>query len=523
MKLGLGLSLANRGGAGGISSPIPLSGLSLWVKANAGVTTAQRTLLTDLAAYWKLDDTNWTDSSGNGRTLSNNNGVTNTSGIINYGASFNGSTQFLLTSSFPFISGDFSVSFWVNVTDTQTQQTFIESPTYGALNIYFLYGSLCVNDYMTVSEINEVGSFNNNTWYNIVVIKNNGITSAYSNGEFLASTEQNMYIDSSIGIGASSYLSDFFTNGKIDEVGVWSRALSQDEITYLYNTGNGHSYPFSSSPTIEFVSAWADQSGNGNNATAIDTPTLSTVSGKTFVDFAGGYFTGNELITSPYATIMCVARFSSTRDIEAMFQQFSGYDNLLFYRGFDLNSGFRIYNGRDLSSSSLTSNNQTYLFGVTVNNDEAGTLYLNSAVDGNDYCGEQAPAGNYYLGRWVGDERTTTELQMAEIVVYDRVLTTPERQQVEAYLMEKYAICQDTTSSVLMTGWVAGPRTLTPIGYAPYGNETYTYGDEVVRYETGVWIYANSGLGEIARAYSTASRPWLATWPAGFTAQKICS
>jgi len=29
---------------------------------------------------------------------------------------------------------------------------------------------------------------------------------------------------------------------------------------------------------------------------------------------------------------------------------------------------------------------------------------------------------------------------IAEIIVYDRALTTPERQQVEAYLNEKYAI-----------------------------------------------------------------------------------
>lgn len=190
-------------------------------------------------------------------------------------------------------------------------------------------------------------------------------------------------------------------------------------------------------PTV--ITAWTDQSGNGNNATATDMPTLSTVSGKTFVDFTGGYFTGNELITTPYATIMCVARFSSTRDIQVMFQQYLDGDNLVLYRGFDLNKGYRIYNGENFSSNSLTNDNETYLFGVTVNND-TGTLYLNSTADGNGYCGELTPAGAYYLGFWQGGGLPTTELQMAEIVVYNRVLTTPERQQVEAYLNSKYAI-----------------------------------------------------------------------------------
>jgi hypothetical protein len=188
------------------------------------------------------------------------------------------------------------------------------------------------------------------------------------------------------------------------------------------------------------VTAWADQSGNGNDAISQNAPALTTVSGKTFVDFAGGYFAGNELITSPYATIMCVARFSSTRDIEMIFEQEGDNgENLAFYRGFDVDSGFRIYNGSDLSSSSLTSNNQTYLFGVTVDNDTA-TLYLNSTTDGSGYCGVNPPSGAYYLGFWRGGTLTTTELQMAEIVVYNRVLTNTERQQVEAYLNAKYAI-----------------------------------------------------------------------------------
>lgn len=82
--------------------------------------------------------------------------------------------------------------------------------------------------------------------------------------------------------------------------------------------------------------------------------------------------------------------------------------------------------------------------------------------------------------------------------------------------------CSDATAQVFMTGWVSGDRTLSPIGYAPYGKETYTYGDEVVRYETGVWLYSNSGLGEITRTYSYADRPWLATWDSPFTSSKIC-
>jgi hypothetical protein len=55
----------------------------------------------------------------------------------------------------------------------------------------------------------------------------------------------------------------------------------------------------------------------------------------------------------------------------------------------------------------------------------------NSDEDGNGYLliGFQFQNGNHYLNG-----------KVAEVVIYNRVLTTPERQQVEAYLNTKYAI-----------------------------------------------------------------------------------
>ena len=83
--------------------------------------------------------------------------------------------------------------------------------------------------------------------------------------------------------------------------------------------------------------------------------------------------------------------------------------------------------------------------------------------------------------------------------------------------------CSEATASVKMTGWTFGERTLSPIGYAPYGRETYQYGDEAVRYETGVWLYTNTTYGELARAYSYAAWPWLVNWPAPYAAEQVCA
>ena len=190
------------------------------------------------------------------------------------------------------------------------------------------------------------------------------------------------------------------------------------------------------------ITAWADQSGNGNNATATDTPTLTTISGKTFVDFSEGFFTGDEILTQPYATIMVVANFTAARQVEVIFQQFNGdgEDNVALYRGhLGADNIFAIFNGASFGSVATTDDDVTYLFGVTVDSD-VGSLYLNASPDEVGDSGASIPAGEYYIGKWAGGDTPTAEMRMAEIVIYNRVLTTPERQQVEAYLNTKYEI-----------------------------------------------------------------------------------
>jgi hypothetical protein len=72
------------------------------------------------------------------------------------------------------------------------------------------------------------------------------------------------------------------------------------------------------------------------------------------------------------------------------------------------------------------------------------------------------------------------------------------------------------------SGFIGGQswRKMAPIGYFPYGRETYVYGDEVVRFD-GTWRYENSGLGIISTGGTEGQYPWQATWNGSFTAAKI--
>ena len=75
------------------------------------------------------------------------------------------------------------------------------------------------------------------------------------------------------------------------------------------------------------------------------------------------------------------------------------------------------------------------------------------------------------------------------------------------------------------SGFIGGQswRKMQPIGYLPYGAETYIYGDEYVRWNGSFWAYGNNTLGDFAISFDAVPYPWLANWNNNYTAVKITS
>jgi hypothetical protein len=78
-----------------------------------------------------------------------------------------------------------------------------------------------------------------NTWQNVVATISNGTTKFYLNGNLLWSgvsgISDNQANNLPLVIGMDKPGLVEYANGKIDDVGIWNRALSQQEITQLYN------------------------------------------------------------------------------------------------------------------------------------------------------------------------------------------------------------------------------------------------------------------------------------------------
>jgi hypothetical protein len=196
---------------------------------------------------WYPFDNNSNDLSGNNNNAVNNNVtfIDDRNGIPNAAGSFNGSnTWFEVTApSFTFASTDsFTYSFWVNK-DVQPLAgivMMIGSPVSG--NFISLIQGASLMQFGTNKQqsawIWTSCAHTLNVWDHYVATYNAGIMNLYKNGVFqstntftytnVLSANLPLYIGK--GINGGNF------NGAIDDIGIWGRALSDQEITDLYNS-----------------------------------------------------------------------------------------------------------------------------------------------------------------------------------------------------------------------------------------------------------------------------------------------
>jgi hypothetical protein len=208
-----------------------------------------------LLAYWKLDTTEWIDSTGNGNTLTANGAVSIVSGKINNCANFDGNNDeqvFMWLSRsnfFNFLLSNFSISQWIYFNSSGAnyyQALFTTRPDGGPTENSFNYGTDLNNvlGYYDGVETGNIYTFNPSTWYHLVAVRDGTNISFYVNGSYITTAQQtNPFENQFIAMGGQ-YNGDEPLNGRIDEVGFWNRALTGAEITSLYNAGAGKTYPF---------------------------------------------------------------------------------------------------------------------------------------------------------------------------------------------------------------------------------------------------------------------------------------
>jgi hypothetical protein len=216
------------------------------------------TLLDGLLAYWNLDTTSWLDSSGGGNTLTGFNSPTVGTGLISGCLSIS-SNAYLQRNSTNFNIGtaNITASTWINPSGygsggfSDFAGTVLDFRATGAGNEWLLIfnssGKLRI--WQGSTRYQSTATISLSSWTNIVVRRSSGTTSFYINGSLDGTfADSQNFTSQTFGFGGpidqpgnASYL---HYNGRIDEAGVWNRALTGDEITSLYNAGAGNTYPF---------------------------------------------------------------------------------------------------------------------------------------------------------------------------------------------------------------------------------------------------------------------------------------
>ena len=213
--------------------------------------------LTDgLVGYWSFNgaDMNATqarDTSGNGNHGALTNGPTRTEGKIGQALNFDGVDDYVnmgKPASIGSLVTNITVSAWINNTNLSGVQRVIAASRdttangfgFGTLGAGLEFTTFGVKDYDSTTITLTAG-----VWTHITAVMSGFNVTFYVNGAARqtitgtangnANTDDDIYIGSAT-VNGESTLFELF-NGLIDEVRVYNRALSANEVNRLYNMG----------------------------------------------------------------------------------------------------------------------------------------------------------------------------------------------------------------------------------------------------------------------------------------------
>jgi hypothetical protein len=224
-------------------------------------SSGSSTLLNNLLAYWKLDETSGTrfDSTANNNDLTDNNTVGSTTGIQGNAADFVPvNVEYFSYPSPVLTTTTFSVSVWVypKTYGTFGRAIFYQGDVLSDPGIHLWIASTWEGSTNCLGfRYNNAGnspsnsnSITLNTWQHVVVTYDGNTVRFYVNNVAVGS---NVIADSSSPLAKPFYVGVWYEfndrriwDGYLDELGIWSRVLTAAERTELYNSGSGITYPF---------------------------------------------------------------------------------------------------------------------------------------------------------------------------------------------------------------------------------------------------------------------------------------
>jgi len=249
----------------------------------------------DVISEWRLDETSGVrGDSKEVNHLTDNNTVTSATGTSSLAASFARASSESLSRTDPTnleSLSQFSVNLWIKPTTAGLGGDYmLFSKWQHAVNNQYMFNLQATNyelyvghsscsgyNYSSVAKKHYITA---NVWKMVTVTFNAGTVKMYTNasstgsGTVTATSIQNCAASFYLGARHSPLSVDYY-DGLEDEVTFFNKELTQADIDYLYNSGVGKFYPFSTTASSSLII------NNGNIIDMVGTTTCSTASATT--------------------------------------------------------------------------------------------------------------------------------------------------------------------------------------------------------------------------------------------------
>jgi hypothetical protein len=297
----------------GVVTPTQLStSLSnAWQGGSSFPATNYSAITTSMINLWKGDGDFIDSIGGLTGTSPSTSAPTFTTGKIGTSAfTFDGVNDYieLPTGSLKF-TGDFSVSMWVKGTNWTSSRTLISNADINNVGNKWNGWHIIVNTAGMVSftQINN-GVYNTilsssvslatGVWSLVTVTRTSTTSTMYINGSKVGSVTNTISIGYSTTnfpyIGSNRYLPGYPLQqcflGSLDEIGIWSRALTDSEAIGLYENGNGQAYPYTNNTTVA-LDSFGTSNGILKNGVTFSTGKIGNAflfNGSNYVDLPMG-------------------------------------------------------------------------------------------------------------------------------------------------------------------------------------------------------------------------------------------
>ncbi len=239
-----------------------------------------------LVGYWPFEG-NTNDVSGNGNkgSLSGATLTTDRNGITNSAVNFASTGQHIdFLSTDTWCSASHTISFWFNTAFIAGKDQFIlakRSTCLGGNENFFQVSISPNSNQLDIGWYNNAGAsfskpFTSNIWNHVVYSVNGSNGFLWLNGVLVGSSSNYIPKVNTAILRAGNHSCNVSNDdyiGKFDDLGLWNRGLSQQEVTALYNGGNQSAL----SSTKVYVDAQVTLKQNDTLQLSISTEKLNTI------------------------------------------------------------------------------------------------------------------------------------------------------------------------------------------------------------------------------------------------------